>query len=210
MKASQDIIKEKNYVLHEIKEIKGKPNILPENIEIIEDLTKIHEIKEIKNIQKIPKIIKRNNNNIIDIKLEGEPAEIRKEENSCEENLAKEELCHDGQNNEILCNGYRKKYENENIDINNGEGQVQFGFVDAPFLERNKEEVIVNESLTDLIETIFARLSTDDVLNDAHHLKFNFNVLNENDKNEVIEGIRIKIDNEEQENRFNDLLKLLL
>ena len=210
MKASQDIINEKNYVLHEIKEIRGKHNILPENIEIIEDLAKIHEIKVIKNVQKIPQIIKRNNINVIDIKLEGEPAEFIKEENNCEQNLANEKLCPEGQNNEVLCNECKKECENENININNGEGQVQFGFVDAPFLEENKEEVMVNEELTDLIETIFARLSTDDVLNDAHHLKFTFNVLNENDKNEVIEGIRIKIDNEEQENRFNDLLKLLL
>ena len=46
MHSSQDIINEKNYILREIKEIKGKENINPENIEIIENYTEIHEIKE--------------------------------------------------------------------------------------------------------------------------------------------------------------------
>jgi hypothetical protein len=44
---------------------------------------------------------------------------------------------------------------------------------------------------------------------DYNTLKITLEELKENDKNEVIESIRIKIDNEEQENRFNNLLKLL-
>ena len=48
MKSTQNIIIENNYIFREIKEIKGKQNILPENIEILEDLTEIHEIKDIR------------------------------------------------------------------------------------------------------------------------------------------------------------------
>ena len=36
-----------------------------------------------------------------------------------------------------------------------------------------------------------------------------FSELKEDGKIEVIEGVKIKIENEEQENKFNDLLKLL-
>ena len=36
-----------------------------------------------------------------------------------------------------------------------------------------------------------------------------FKGLKEAEKNEIIEGIKIKIDNEEQEKRFNNLLKYL-
>ena len=177
MKASQDLINENNYVLHETKEIRGKPNIVPENIEIIEELSEIHEIKEIKNEQKMPEIIKSNKNYEVQIKLEGEHAEIREEQNNC----VKEDICPDCRNKEIiqeqnndgLCNECRNECVNENI----GEEQIQFGFVDAPFLEGNKEEeVIVNEDITNLIETIFEKLSNDDVLNDAHNLKITFNV----------------------------------
>ena len=46
MNSTHDIINKRNYVRREIKEIKGNQNINPENLEIIEDLTKIHEIKE--------------------------------------------------------------------------------------------------------------------------------------------------------------------
>ena len=221
MKVTQDTINENNYVLREIKEITGKQNIALENIEILEDLAEIHEIKDLKNEQKIPlpQII-QNNNYEVEIKLEGEPAEKRIQNNIIQKS-EKTGLCPDcinediikEQNNEVLCNECKQECmnENQNEDINEGEEHVHFGFVNAPFLERNEEEaVMVNEDITNLIETIFEKLKSDDVLNDAHNLKITFNVLKENDKNEVIEGIKIKIDNEEQENRFNNLLKLLL
>ena len=53
MKSIQDIIIENNYIFREIKEIKGKQNILQDNIEILEDLTEILEIKDIRKNQLI-------------------------------------------------------------------------------------------------------------------------------------------------------------
>ena len=53
MEETNDIIKENNYILREIKYIKGKKNILPENIEFLEDYAEIHEIKDIKSTPKL-------------------------------------------------------------------------------------------------------------------------------------------------------------
>ena len=47
MNSTQDIINERNYVLREIKEIRGIKEINPEDLEITEDLATIHEIKVI-------------------------------------------------------------------------------------------------------------------------------------------------------------------
>ena len=183
MKVSEDIITKNNYILHVTKEIKEKQTILPlENFEIIENLADTREIKDFKAGQKIPKIIETNN---------------------YETQNEKENLMINEKNNEI-CNEY-----------NEGEDHVHFGYVDAPFLEgkEEKEEVeaiMGNENISNLIDTIFEKLKNDNVFNDAENLKIKFCALEENDKNEVIEGIKIKIDNEEQENRFNNLLKLLI
>ena len=181
MKVSEDIITKNNYILHVTKEIKDKQTIPLENFEIIEKLADTREIKDFKADQKIPKIIETNN---------------------YETQNEKVNLMINEKNNEI-CNEY-----------NEGD-HVHFGYVDAPFLEgkEEKEEVeaiMGNENISNLIDTIFEKLKNDNVFNDAENLKIKFCALEENDKNEVIEGIKIKIDNEEQENRFNNLLKLLI
>ena len=51
-------------------------------------------------------------------------------------------------------------------------------------------------------------MNDDNILND-NNLKKTFRELEENDKNEIIEGIKIKIENNEQENRFNNFLNSL-
>ena len=157
MEETNDIIKENNYILREIKYIKGKKNILPENIEFLEDYAEIHEIKDIKSTPKLEQGIVSNQ------KFE---FEVRLEENQ------------NSLNNEMT-------------------------------LEEKEETILENENINNLIENIFAKIEGEDNLEDCNDLKIAFNSLNEDEKNEVIEGIKIKIDNEEQENKFNNLLKLL-
>ena len=76
-------------------------------------------------------------------------------------------------------------------------------------VEEKEETILKNENINNLIETIFAKIEGEDNLEDFSDLKAAFNTLNDDEKNEVLEGIKIKIDNEEQENKFNNLLKLL-
>ena len=72
-----------------------------------------------------------------------------------------------------------------------------------------KEIVFENDQINNLIECIFNKLNSNEIIDNCDDLKKIFSELKEDDKIEVIEGIKIKIENEEQENKFNDLLKLL-
>ena len=212
MNSTHDIINERNYVRREIKEIKGNQNINPEDIEIIEDLTQIHEIK-VKNQNSYPlekeidsicqrKIVEPN------ITLEGESIEKKTEQNNFEYINKNKSLCPDcyneEMNKEVLCDECGK-------NVNEGNDNIQIGYVNAPFLKRNEEEedIIETEHINNLIENIFGQLGNDEILNNYNSIKISFQELNENEKDEVIEGIKIKIENEEQENRFNNLIKLL-
>ena len=212
MNSTHDIINERNYVRREIKEIKGNQNTNPEDIEIIEDLTQIHEIK-VKNQNSYPlekeidsicqrKIVETN------ITLEGESIEKKTEQNNFEEINKNESLCPDcyneEMNKEVLCDECGK-------NIDEGNENIHIGYVNAPFLKRNEEEedIIETEHINNLIENIFGQLGNDEILNNYNSIKISFQELNENEKDEVIEGIKIKIENEEQENRFNNLIKLL-
>ena len=212
MNSTHDIINERNYVRREIKEIKGNQNTNPEDIEIIEDLTQIHEIKVInqnsypleKEIDSIcqRKIVETN------ITLEGESLEKKTEQNNFEEINKNESFCPDcyneEMNKEVLCDECGK-------NIDEGNENIHIGYVNAPFLKRNEEEedIIETEHINNLIENIFGQLGNDEILNNYNSIKISFQELNENEKDEVIEGIKIKIENEEQENRFNNLIKLL-
>ena len=212
MNSNHDIINERNYVRREIKEIKGNQNINPEDIEIIEDLTQIHEIK-VRNQNSYPlekeidsicqrKIVEPN------ITLEGESIEKKTEQNNFEYINKNESLCPDcyneEMNKEVLCDECGK-------NIDEGNENIHIGYVNAPFLKRNEEEedIIETEHINNLIENIFGQLGNDEILNNYNSIKISFQELNENEKDEVIEGIKIKIENEEQENRFNNLIKLL-
>ena len=157
MEETNDIIKENNYILREIKYIKAKKNILPENIEFLEDYAEIHEIKDIKSTPKLEQGIVSNQKYEFEVRLE----------------------------------------ENQN-SLNN-----------EMTLEEKEETILENENINNLIENIFAKIEGGDNLEGCNDLKIAFNSLKEDEKNEVIEGIKIKIDNEEQENKFNNLLKLL-
>ena len=212
MNSTHDIINERNYVRREIKEIKGNQNTNPEDIEIIEDLTQIHEIK-VKNQNSYPlekeidsicqrKIVEPN------ITLEGESIEKKTEQNNFEYINKNKSLCPDcyneEMNKEVLCDECGK-------NIDEGNENIHIGYVNAPFLKRNEEEedIIETEHINNLIENIFGQLGNDEILNNCNSIKISFQELNENEKDEVIEGIKIKIENEEQENRFNNLIKLL-
>ena len=107
-------------------------------------------------------------------------------------------------NKEVLCDECGKNVNEENENI-------QIGYVNAPFLKRNEEEedIIETEHINNLIENIFGQLGNDEINNNYNSIKISFQELSENEKDEVIEGIKIKIENEEQENRFNNLIKLL-
>ena len=79
-------------------------------------------------------------------------------------------------------------------------------------VEENIEEtetVFENEQINNLIEYIFNILSGVEIIDNIDDLKKIFSELKEDGKIEVIEGVKIKIENGEQENKFNDLLKLL-
>ena len=72
MQDSSDIIRENNYILREIKQFKKR--IVPENIEIIQDITEIHEIKDLKSkpvLQQV-NLIKPVDQKEIKIRFEGE------------------------------------------------------------------------------------------------------------------------------------------
>ena len=160
METTNDTIKENNYILREIKQIRGKKTILPENIEFIEDYAEIHEIKDIKTKSK-QKLGQGNVSNPtlseVGVRLEGDS-------------------------------------QSPNDEIN---------------LEGKEEAILENENISNLIENIFTKIEDNDNLDELKEIKASFNSLNENEKNEVIEGIKIKIDNEEQENKFNNLLRFL-
>ena len=164
MESSGDLIRENNYIFREIKQI-GARKIIPEQIQILDNMAYIHEIKDIKNNQNLQQIniVKPNFKINLEIKLEGKTA----------------------------------LKENENEDLINND--MNFG---------NEEVIIESEDNNNLIENIFAKLNNNDT-NDYNNIKQMINSLTEENKKEVIEGIKIKIENEEQEKRFNNLLKEL-
>ena len=164
MESSEDLIRENNYIFRETKQI-GARKIIPEQIQILDNMAYIHEIKDIKNNQNLQQIniVKPNFKINLEIKLEGKTA----------------------------------LKENETEDLINND--MNFG---------NEEVIIESEDNNNLIENIFAKLNNNDT-NDYNNIKQMINSLTEENKKEVIEGIKIKIENEEQENRFNNLLKEL-
>ena len=124
-----------NYVYHEIKDIKGKQKLEPNDLEIIEDLSGLHEVKAISNNNQKPNQPLRSKRNIqgeIEIKLEGNPYSYNRylyntnyyrDENEYRQNEYIGN--YRAQNNQIKCFG------NQN---NNNQGERVIGFVNAPFL----------------------------------------------------------------------------
>lgn len=275
MNSTQDIMNEKNYILREIKEIRGKNNLISENIEILENLTEIHEIKEFckKYLEKQNFSNHKKLNHEFEIRLEGEPAIKNIECNkyienseldnlrpnckntdlcpnckntnlspnckninlcpSCENNnlcpncknntlypnCKNQDLYQDCENKDVFPDCINEELNKEILCPNcknessvkcDNDKMKQNEIVEEQILEdKNENNISENEKISNLIENIFERIKCDSSLNDCSDLKVAFQALNENEKNEVIEGVKIKIDKEEQENKFNDLLKLL-
>ena len=156
----KDLIRENNFILREVKQLRGNEPILPENIDILEDLAEIHEIKDFRPKNNLEQVNPSSNisNKIkeFEIKLESE-----------------------------------SRLPNTELNI-----------------EDNEEPILENENIISFIENIFEKIEKNN-LEDINELKMTFNTLDENEQTEVIEGIKIKLDNEEQDNRFNEILKLL-
>ena len=99
-------------------------------------------------------------------------------------------------NLEVKLEGESSVEKNEQEDLN---GEMNYG---------NEEVIIESEDINNIIENLFDKLNNKNI-NDYNDIKQIINSLTEENKKEVIEGLKIKIDNEEQENKFNDLLRIL-
>ena len=99
-------------------------------------------------------------------------------------------------NLEVKLEGESSAEKNEQEDLN---ADMNYG---------NEEVIIESEDINNIIENIFDKLNNKNI-NDYNDIKQIINSLTEENKKEVIEGLKIKIDNEEQENKFNDLLRIL-
>ena len=218
--AQKNINNSKHFYFHEIKDIKEKKKLEPEDSEIIEDIVQVHEIKEIRNINQPNQILRYPRN--CQIKLEGE---LVSRGNSYNANY---QQYNDYQNNECYNEQYNPGNEyveyqpqnemiSEEVELNKGQDDVNIGYVDAPFLaeENEEEENNLDENceekdnkIENLIESIFEQLNSDEILNN-NDLKNSFESLDEDEKNEIIEGIKIKIENNEQQSRFDQFLNSL-
>ena len=99
-------------------------------------------------------------------------------------------------NLEVKLEGDSSAEKNEQEDLN---ADMNYG---------NEEVIIESEDINNIIENIFDKLNNKNI-NDYNDIKQIINSLTEENKKEVIEGLKIKIDNEEQENKFNDVLRIL-
>ena len=99
-------------------------------------------------------------------------------------------------NLEVKLEGESSVEKNEQEDLN---VEMNYG---------NEEVIIESEDINNIIENIFDKLNNKNI-NDYSDIKQIINSLTEENKKEVIEGLKIKIDNEEQENKFNNLLRIL-
>ena len=99
-------------------------------------------------------------------------------------------------NLEVKLEGESSVEKNEQEDLN---VEMNYG---------NEEVIIESEDINNIIDNLFDKLNNKNI-NDYSDIKQIINSLTEENKKEVIEGLKIKIDNEEQENKFNDLLRIL-
>ena len=230
-------INKDNYIYHEILDIKGKKDLVQENLEIIEDLNTIHEIKEIRNSSyNTYNQSLRNRKRFpeeVEIRLEGEPPKRKRyttnieylEENTNNNfnNLYPEYQYNSNewnnqwsQNNQRLYNKYQYNYKeqtdsigsNKNID-NNFSNEVNIGYVNAPFLFEENNEKLNDKDRNDLIESICKQLRNGKILEGDNNLKITFKVLNKEEKNKVIEEVKNRIENELEKTRFNKFINII-
>ena len=142
MESSEDLIKENNYIFREIKQI-GARKIIPEQIQILDNMAYIHEIKDIKNNQNLQQIniVKPNFKINLEIKLEGKTA---LKENETEDlinndmNFGNEEVIIESEdNNNLIENIFAKLNNNDDTNDYNTIKQMINSLT-----EENKKEVI--------------------------------------------------------------------
>ena len=142
MESSEDLIRENNYIFRETKQI-GARKIIPEQIQILDNMAYIHEIKDIKNNQNLQQIniVNPNFKINLEIKLEGKTA---LKENETEDlinndmNFGNEEVIIESEdNNNLIENIFAKlnNYDDTN-DYNNIKQMIN------SLTEENKKEVI--------------------------------------------------------------------
>ena len=142
MESSEDLIRENNYIFRETKQI-GARKIIPEQIQILDNMAYIHEIKDIKNNQNLQQIniVKPNFKINLEIKLEGKTA---LKENETEDlinndmNFGNEEVIIESEdNNNLIENIFAKLNNNDDTnDYNNIKQMIN------SLTEENKKEVI--------------------------------------------------------------------
>ena len=142
MDSSEDLKRENNYIFREIKQI-GTRKIIPEQIQILENLAYIHEIKDIKNNQNLQQINLANPNYKInlEVKLEGDTTLKENEEEDLiytDINSGNEEVIIEGEdNNNLIENIFAKLNNNGNTNDYNDIKQMINSLT-----EENKKEVI--------------------------------------------------------------------
>ena len=142
MESSEDLIRENNYIFRETKQI-GARKIIPEQIQILDNMAYIHEIKDIKNNQNLQQIniVNPNFKINLEIKLEGKTA---LKENETEDlinndmNFGNEEVIIESEdNNNLIENIFAKLNNNDDTnDYNNIKQMIN------SLTEENKKEVI--------------------------------------------------------------------
>ena len=142
MESSEDLIRENNYIFRETKHI-GARKIIPEQIQILDNMAYIHEIKDIKNNQNLQQIniVKPNFKINLEIKLEGKTA-LKENENedliNNDMNFGNEEVIIESEdNNNLIENIFAKLNNNDDTnDYNNIKQMIN------SLTEENKKEVI--------------------------------------------------------------------
>ena len=185
-----------NYVFLEIYDEKEKNQNPKSDFKIIEDLNDIHEIKVFgqnknKN-QTIPNKILKSTNNL----------KTRNQKNSSENYYSNYNFySYDNEQNEFL--------QNKNVDGNNE-------FYNEEFLNNGNEEKNLGKKLSEedlnlLIESLCHELFHCQEVDYLSQSKINiiFKIMNDEDKNYVINGIRAQISNEIEANIFNNFVNSL-
>ena len=142
MESSEDLIRENNYIFRETKQI-GARKIIPEQIQILDNMAYIHEIKDIKNNQNLQQIniVNPNFKINLEIKLEGKTA-LKENENedliNNDMNFENEEVIIESEdNNNLIENIFAKLNNNDDTnDYNNIKQMIN------SLTEENKKEVI--------------------------------------------------------------------
>ena len=167
MESSEDLIRENNYIFREIKQI-GTRKIIPEQIQILENLAYTHEIKDIKNNHNLQQIniVNPNFKINLEVKLEGDTALKENEEedliNTDMNNGNEEVIIESEDNNKLIESIFFKLNNNNNINdyndikqmINSLEGENKNEVIEGIKIkiENEEQENLFNNLLKELKE----------------------------------------------------------